>query len=103
MSLWTPGSPKWSLRVRRWNLKVSKITVLGIKTDPFQQSTCHQLPVDTRPAAEGEALKYLYVTREREKIAREREREREIPDQMCKPGVQALRPWSMRRNSIGRN
>ena len=35
----TPGSPQWSLRTPKWTLEVSKITVLGIKSDPFQQST----------------------------------------------------------------
>ena len=35
MSLWTPGSPKRSLRTPKWSLEVSKITVLGIKSDPF--------------------------------------------------------------------
>ena len=33
------------------------MTVLGTKSDPFQQSTCQQLPVAEGPAAGGEALK----------------------------------------------
>ena len=43
------------------SLKVSKMTVLDIKSYPFQQSTCQQLPVDQGPAAGGEALKYKSV------------------------------------------
>ena len=35
------------------------MTVLGRKSDPFQQSTCQQLPVHKGPAAGGEALKYI--------------------------------------------
>jgi len=51
VSLWTPGSPKSSLRVPKWSLKVYKIIVFGINSDPFQQSTCQQLPADKAPAA----------------------------------------------------
>ncbi len=35
------------------------MTVFGRKGDPFQQSTCLQLPVDRGPAAGGEALKNI--------------------------------------------
>ena len=41
-----PGYPKWSL-------KVSKMTVLGIKSDPFQPSSSQQLPVDSRYQVQG--------------------------------------------------
>ena len=47
------GYPKWSL-------KVSKMLVLGIKGNPFQQSTSQQLTADKGPAAGGEALGYIY-------------------------------------------
>jgi len=46
-----PGTPKGASR--------SPKSVLGGKNDPFQQSTCQQLPVDKGPAAGGEALKYI--------------------------------------------
>ena len=42
VSPWTPGSPKWCPRYPEWSLKVSKVTSLGIKSDPFQESTCQQ-------------------------------------------------------------
>ena len=68
VSHWTPGSPKWCPRYPEWSLKVSKITILGIKSDPFQQSTCkscqsyqspvNQLPVDRGAGGRGEALRY---------------------------------------------
>ena len=48
------GYPKWSL-------KVTKMTVLGRKSDPFQQSTSHQLPVDRGAGGRGEALRYIYI------------------------------------------
>ena len=41
-----PGYPKWTL-------KVSKMTVFGTKSDPFQQSTCQQLPVDRGAGGRG--------------------------------------------------
>ena len=34
-----------------------KLDFLDIESDPFQQSTCQQLPVEKGPAAGGEALK----------------------------------------------
>ena len=49
-------------RYPKRSLEVSKITVVGKKIIPFQQSTCQQLPVDKGPAAGGEALKiYIYI------------------------------------------
>ena len=39
VSPWTPRSPKWCPRYQKWSLNVSKMTVAGIKSDPFQQST----------------------------------------------------------------
>ena len=57
MSPWTPGSPKWSPRYPKLTLKVSKIIISGKLNDPFQQSTCQQLPVDKGPAAGAKALK----------------------------------------------
>ena len=47
-----PGHPKWSLRV-------SKIIVLGTKSDPFQQATSQQLTVDRGAGGRGEALGYF--------------------------------------------
>ena len=41
-----PGSPKCCPRHPRRSLEVSKMTVLDIKSDPFQQSTSEQLPVE---------------------------------------------------------
>ena len=57
VSPWTPGSPKWCPRYPEWSLKVFKMTILGIKSDPFQQSTCQQLPVDRGAGGRGEALR----------------------------------------------
>ena len=58
VSPWTPGSPKWCPRYPEWSLKVFKITIVGIKSVPFQQSTCQQLPVDRGAGGRGEALRY---------------------------------------------
>ena len=56
VSPWTPGSPKWCPRYPKKSLQVSKITVLSGKSDPFQQSTCQQLPVDRRGRRQGAKL-----------------------------------------------
>ena len=37
------------------------MTVLGIKSDPFQQSSSQQLPVDRGAGGRGEALGYIYI------------------------------------------
>ena len=39
VSPWTPRSPKWCPRYQKWSLNVCEMTVAGIKSDPFQQST----------------------------------------------------------------
>ena len=56
MSPWPPEPPKWSLRTPKWGIKVSKIAVLGIKSDPFQESTSQQLPAAKGAGGRGEAL-----------------------------------------------
>ena len=56
--LWTPGLRKWCPRYPKWNLKVSKMTVLRINSDPFQQSTCQQFPASKWASGRGEALRF---------------------------------------------
>ena len=58
VSPWTPGSPKLCPRHPEWSLKVFKMTILRIKSNPFQQSTCQQLPVDRGAGGRGEALRF---------------------------------------------
>ena len=58
---WTPGSPKWCPGYPKWSLKVPKMTVLGIKSDPFHLLTSHQLPVDRGAGGRGEALGYIHI------------------------------------------
>ena len=36
---------------QKWRLRVFKMTVWGVKSDPFQQATSQQLPADRGPAA----------------------------------------------------
>jgi hypothetical protein len=35
VSPWTPRSPKWCPRYQKWSLNVCKMTVAGIKSDPW--------------------------------------------------------------------
>ena len=51
-----PGLPKRCSGYPKWNLKVSKITILSINSDPFQQSTGQQLPASKGAGGRGEAL-----------------------------------------------
>jgi len=53
-----PGHPKWSLRV-------TKMTVVGRKSDPFQQSASQQWPVDRGAGGRGEALRYICTSKNR--------------------------------------
>ena len=50
------GLPKRFPRYPKWILKVSKMTVLDITSDPFQQSTGQQLPASKGAGGRGEAL-----------------------------------------------
>jgi hypothetical protein len=48
----------------KWSPRVSKMTFSGIKTYPFQQSTCQQLPVDRGRRQGAKPLNiciYIYI------------------------------------------